>query len=96
MKFEPIYDRVLVKREKEPDKTAGGIFIPETAKEKPIEAVVVAIGKGRVTPEGTHLAMEVAVGDKVLYGKFGGTEVKIDGEEHLILREDEIMGIFRD
>jgi chaperonin GroES len=83
----------LVKRVKEEEKTKGGIIIPDTAKEKPIEAKVVAVGNGRVLDNGEVRPLAVKKGDLVLFGKYGGTEVKIDGEEHLILREDDILGI---
>jgi chaperonin GroES len=84
---------VLVKRVKEEEKTKGGIIIPDTAKEKPIEAKVVAVGTGRILETGEVRPLAVKKGDRVLFGKYGGTEVKIDGEEHLILREDDILGI---
>jgi chaperonin GroES len=83
----------LVKRVKEEEKTKGGIIIPDTAKEKPIEAKVVAVGAGRLLDSGEVRALAVKKGDLVLFGKYGGTEVKIDGEDHLILREDDILGI---
>jgi chaperonin GroES len=93
MPIRPLHDRVLVKRVKEEEKTKGGIIIPDTAKEKPIEAKVVAVGNGRVLDNGEVRPLAVKKGDLVLFGKYGGTEVKIDGEEHLILREDDILGI---
>ncbi|MGB5697772.1 MAG: co-chaperone GroES [Polyangiales bacterium] len=93
MAIRPLHDRILVKRVKEEDKTKGGIIIPDTAKEKPIEAKVVAVGSGRVLDNGEVRALAVKKGDLVLFGKYGGTEVKIDGEDHLILREDDILGI---
>lgn len=93
MPIRPLHDRVLVKRVKEEEKTKGGIIIPDTAKEKPIEAKVVAVGNGRVLENGEVRPLAVKKGDLVLFGKYGGTEVKIDGEEHLILREDDILGI---
>jgi len=93
MKVRPLHDRVLVKRVAEEQKTKGGIIIPDTAKEKPIEAIVVAVGSGRVSDEGKVLPLEVKAGDKVLFGKYSGTEVKLDGEEHLILRESDIVAI---
>jgi chaperonin GroES len=93
MGIRPLQDRVLVKRVKEEEKTKGGIIIPDTAKEKPIEGKVVAVGNGKVTDKGTVRALEVKKGDVVLFGKYSGTEVKIDGEEHLILREDDILGV---
>ncbi len=93
MAIRPLHDRVLVKRVKEEEKTKGGIIIPDTAKEKPIEAKVVAVGTGRLLDNGEIKPLAVKKGDMVLFGKYGGTEVKIDGEEHLILREDDILGI---
>jgi chaperonin GroES len=93
MAIRPLHDRVLVKRVKEEETTKGGIIIPDTAKEKPIEAKVVAVGTGRLLDNGEVRALAVKKGDLVLFGKYGGTEVKIDGEEHLILREDDILGI---
>ncbi|HSN83000.1 MAG: molecular chaperone GroES [Myxococcales bacterium SG8_38] len=93
MAIRPLHDRVLVKRVKEEEKTKGGIIIPDTAKEKPIEAKVVAVGTGRLLDNGEVKPLAVKKGDLVLFGKYGGTEVKIDGEEHLILREDDILGI---
>jgi chaperonin GroES len=93
MGIRPLQDRVLVKRVKEEEKTKGGIIIPDTAKEKPIEGKVVAAGNGKVLENGSVRPLEVKKGDTVLFGKYSGTEVKIDGEEHLILREDDILGI---
>ena len=93
MAIRPLHDRILVKRVKEEETTKGGIIIPDTAKEKPIEAKVVAVGTGRLLDNGEVRALAVKKGDLVLFGKYGGTEVKIDGEEHLILREDDILGI---
>lgn len=93
MKLRPLQDRVLVKRLEEEERSAGGIIIPDTAKEKPMQAKVIAVGKGKVTEDGKVLPMEVKVGDRILIGKYAGTEVKIDGEEHLIMREDEILAI---
>ena len=93
MKIRPLHDRVLVKRVAEEQKTKGGIIIPDTAKEKPIEAIVVAVGSGRVGDDGKVQPLEVKAGDKVLFGKYSGTEVKLDGEEHLILRESDIVAI---
>lgn len=92
-KVRPLHDRVLVKRVKEEDKTKGGIIIPDTAKEKPIEGKVISVGNGRILEDGSVRKLEVKAGDKILFGKYSGTEVKIDGEEHLILREDDILGI---
>jgi chaperonin GroES len=96
MKIIPLQDRVLVKRLEEEDKTKGGIIIPDTAKEKPIEGKVIAAGKGRVKEDGTVVPLEVKAGDKVLFNKYAGTEIKIDGEEHLMMREDDILGIIKD
>jgi chaperonin GroES len=89
----PLGDRILVKRIQEEEKTKGGIIIPDTAKEKPQEGMVVAVGKGKVTEEGKVIPPDVKKGDRILFGKYSGTEVKIEGEEHLILREDEIVGV---
>ncbi|MBC7174498.1 MAG: co-chaperone GroES [Polyangiaceae bacterium] len=93
MKVRPLHDRVLVKRVDEEQKTKGGIIIPDTAKEKPIEAKVVAVGNGRIGDDGKTTPLTVKAGNKVLFGKYSGTEVKIDGVEHLILREDDILAI---
>ena len=93
MKIRPLQDRIIVKRLEEETKTKGGIIIPDSAKEKPIEGKVVACGKGKVTEDGKVLPLDVKVGDKVLFSKYGGTEVKVDGEEYLIMREDDILGI---
>ena len=93
MKIRPLGDRILVKRIKEEEKTKGGIIIPDTAKEKPQEGKVVAVGKGKMTEQGKLLTPDVKAGDKILFGKYSGSEVKIDGDEHLILREDDILGV---
>jgi chaperonin GroES len=93
MNIRPLQDRVIVKRLEEEQKTKGGIIIPDTAKEKPIEGEVVAAGKGKVTEDGKLLPLDVKVGDRVLFSKYGGTEIKVDGEEYLIMREDDILGI---
>jgi len=93
MKIRPLQDRVIVRRVKEEEKTKGGLYIPDTAKEKPIEATVVAVGNGKVLEDGTVRKLDIKAGDRVLFGKYSGTEVKIDGEEHLILREDDILGV---
>jgi chaperonin GroES len=93
MKIRPLGDRILVKRIKEEEKTKGGIIIPDAAKEKPQEAKVVAVGKGKMTDEGKLVAPDVKAGDKILFGKYTGSEVKLDGEDHLILREDDILGV---
>lgn len=90
----PLHDRILVRRMAEEDKTAGGIIIPDTAKEKPIKGEIVACGKGRVTEDGKTLPLEVKVGDKVLFGKYSGTELKLDGREFLMMREEDILGVF--
>ena len=92
-KVRPLNDRVLVKRMSEEEKTAGGLFIPDSAKEKPARGVVIAAGPGKVDDNGKRTALEVKSGDKVLFGKYSGTEIKLDGEEHMILREDEILAI---
>lgn len=89
----PLYDRVLVKRAEEETKTKGGIFIPTTAQEKPVLGDVIAVGKGKVLEDGSLRALDVKVGDRVMFGKYAGTEVKIEGEEHLILREEDILGV---
>ena len=96
MKYKPLQDRVVVKRIEEEGKTKGGIIIPDAAKEKPQEGRVVAVGSGKMTEEGQRIAPEVKAGDKILFGKYSGTEIKIDGEEHLILREDDILAIIQD
>ena len=93
MKLRPLQDRLVVKRLSEEEKTKGGIIIPDTAKEKPQEGKVVAVGKGKVNDEGKLTALDVKVGDKILFGKYSGSEVKLDGEEHVIMREDDILGI---
>ena len=92
-KFRPLHDRVVVKRIDAEEKTKGGIIIPDTAKEKPQHAKVVAAGSGRVNDDGTTIPLDVKAGDYVLIGKYAGTEIKLDGEEYLIVREDEILGI---
>jgi len=93
MKIRPLHDRILVKRLAEVEKTAGGLYIPDTAKEKPIEAKVVAVGAGKRDEEGKLHPPEVKAGDKILFAKYSGTEVKIDGEEHLIMREEDILAV---
>jgi chaperonin GroES len=93
MKIRPLHDRILAKRLAEEEKTAGGLFIPDTAKEKPLEALVIAVGNGKVLDSGKTQALTVKAGDKVLIGKYSGSEVKIDGEEHIILREDDILAV---
>jgi chaperonin GroES len=89
----PLHDRVIVKRVKEEEKTKGGIIIPDTAKEKPIEGEVIAVGNGKILEDGSVRKLDVKVGDRILFGKYSGTEVKVDGEERLILREDDILGV---
>jgi len=93
MQIRPLHDRILAKRVQEEEKTAGGLFIPDTAKEKPLEAEVVAVGNGKVLDDGKLRPLEVKKGDKVLIGKYSGSEVKLDGEEHIILREDDILAV---
>jgi chaperonin GroES len=93
MAIRPLHDRILVKRVKEEEKTKGGIIIPDTAKEKPVEGKVVAVGNGKVLENGEQRKLEVKKGDRILFGKYSGTEVKLDGDELLILREDDVLAI---
>jgi len=93
MKIKPLQDRIIVKRIEEEEKTKGGIIIPDSAKEKPMEGEVIAVGSGKALDNGTKQALEVKEGDRILFGKYSGTEVKIDEVEHLIMREDDILGI---
>lgn len=93
LKFRPLYDRILVKRTEQEEKTSGGIFIPETAKEKPIQGKVMAIGKGKMQEDGSVRPLDVKQGDTILFGKYSGTDIKIDGDEYLIMREDDVLGI---
>jgi chaperonin GroES len=93
MKIKPLHDRVIVKRIEEEEKTKGGIIIPDSAKEKPAEGKIIAVGNGKVLEDGTRQPLEVKAGNRVLFGKYAGTEIKIDGEEHLIMREDDIIAI---
>ena len=93
MIIRPLHDRVLVKRLAAEDKTSGGLFIPDTAKEKPLEALVISVGNGKVLESGEVQALSVKAGDKVLIGKYSGSEVKLDGKDHIILREDDILGV---
>ena len=93
MNVRPLRDRILVKRVEDGEQRIGGIIIPDTAKEKPQQATVVAVGSGRITDDGKTLPLDVKVGDDVLIGKYAGTEIKLDGEEYLIVREDEVLGI---
>ncbi len=93
LKFRPLYDRILVQRLQEEEKTAGGIFIPETAKEKPIQGKVIAIGKGKILEDGSVRDLDVKKGDTILFGKYSGTDIKISGDEYLIMREDDVLGV---
>jgi chaperonin GroES len=92
----PLFDRVVIERTEEPSQTKSGLFLPETAKEKPAEGTVCAIGNGRVADDGELRPLTVKVGDRVLFGKYAGTEIKVSGEDRLILREDDILGIIED
>ena len=93
MKVRPLHDRLLVKRLEEEEKTKGGIIIPDTAKEKPQEGKVIAVGGGKVNEDGKIVPMDVKKGDRILFSKYSGTEVNLDGEEHLIIREDDVLGM---
>jgi chaperonin GroES len=93
MQVRPLHDRILVKRLEEEEKTKGGIIIPDTAKEKPSEGRVIAVGDGRIKEDGTKIPMELKKGDRILFSKYAGTEVKIDGEDHLIMREDDVLAV---
>jgi chaperonin GroES len=93
MKVRPLHDRLIVKRLEEEERTKGGIIIPDTAKEKPIEGKVIAVGDGKIKEDGKKIPMEVKKGDRVLFTKYGGTEIKIAGEEHLMMREDDILAV---
>ena len=95
MKIQPLHDRVIVKRVEEEETTKGGIIIPDTAKEKPMEGIVIAVGSGRIEEEGKKTPLEVKKGDRVLFSKYAGTEIKIDGEEHLIMKEEDIIAIVK-
>jgi chaperonin GroES len=95
MKFRPLHDRVIVKRVEEEEKTSGGIIIPDAAKEKPQEGKVIAVGKGKILENGKVSPLDVKKGDRILFGKYSGQEIKIDGEEHLIMREDDILAIIK-
>jgi len=95
MKVKPLNDRVLLKRIESKEQKRGGIIIPDTAKEKPMEGKVIAVGSGRIEKDGKRTPLEVKVGDKVLFGKYAGTEIKIDDVEHIIVREDEVLGIIK-
>ena len=93
MKLRPLQDRILVQRVKEEENTKGGIIIPDTAKEKSIEGTVIAAGNGKLSEAGKRIALDVKKGDRILFGKYSGTEVKIEGEEYLIMREDDVLGV---
>ena len=95
MKIKPLHDRVLVRRVEEVTKTSGGIIIPDTAKEKPLEGIVEAVGTGKITPDGKVIALTVKEGDKVLFAKYAGTEIKLDGESFLMIREEDLLGIIQ-
>ena len=96
MKVKPLHDRLLVQRIEEEEKTSSGIIIPDTAKEKPLQGRVIAAGKGKILDDGSRRTLEVKEGDRILFGKYAGTEIKLDGQEHLILREDDVLGIIED
>lgn len=96
MAIRPLHDRIIVKRLEEEQKTKGGIIIPDSAKEKPLEGAVIAVGNGRILENGSVRGMDVKKGDKILFGKYAGTEIKIEGEEHLILREDDVLAVISD
>lgn len=93
MKFRPLHDRILVERVESEEKTAGGIILPDTAKEKPQQGKVIAVGPGKKTEDGKLVPMDVKVGDAILFGKYSGSEIKIEGNEYLIMREDDVLGI---
>ena len=93
MKIRPLHDRVIVQRIEEEEKTKGGIIIPDTAKEKPQEGKVIAVGAGKILENGTKVPLDVKVGDKILFGKYSGAEIKVEGEEFLMMREDDILGV---
>jgi chaperonin GroES len=93
MKLRPLHDRILVQRMEEITTTKGGIIIPDTAKEKPAEGKVIAVGNGKIGEDGKKIPLDIKKGDKILFGKYSGTEVKIEGEEYLIMREDDVLGI---
>lgn len=94
IKFKPLYDRVLVERLESEEKTAGGIIIPDTAKEKPMEGLVIAVGNGTKNDKGDIVSLQVKAGDKILFGKWSGTEIKLEGRDYLVMKESDIMGIF--
>ena len=93
MKVRPLHDRLIIKRLEEDEKTKGGIIIPDTAKEKPVEGKVIAVGAGRIKKDGTKMPLEIKKGDRVLYAKYGGTEIRMDGEEYLMMKEDDILAV---
>ena len=93
MNIRPLHDRIIVERLEEETKTAGGLIIPDTAKEKPQQGKVIAVGKGKKTEDGKVLPLDVKVGDKILFGKYAGTEIKIEGKEYLMMREDDVLGV---
>ena len=93
MKLRPLHDRILVQRVEEETKTRGGIIIPDSAKEKPAEGEVIAVGNGKIGEDGKRVPLDIKKGDRILFGKYGGTDVKIEGEEYLILREDDVLGV---
>jgi len=92
-RIRPLHDRIIVRRIEEQEQMRGGLYIPDTAKEKPQEGEVIAVGNGKVLENGTKIALDVKAGDRVLFGKYSGTEIKLDGEEYLILREDDVLGV---
>jgi chaperonin GroES len=93
MNFKPLYDRILVERVESEEKTAGGLFLPDTAKEKPQQGKIIAVGQGKRTEDGKLIELQVKVGDTILFGKYSGSEIKIDGNEYLIMKEDDVLGI---
>ena len=93
MKFRPLHDRVVVRRLEQDEKTPGGIIIPDTAKEKPIEGEIIAVGNGKILEDGKVRPLDIKPGDRVLFSKYAGTEIKIDGQEHLMMREEDILGV---
>ena len=93
MKVRPLNDRIIVKRLEEEEKTKGGIIIPDSAKEKPIEGKVIAVGDGRINKDGKKIPMEIKKGDRVLFAKYGGTEIKMEGEEYLMMKEDDVLAV---
>ncbi len=95
MQVRPLHDRVLVKRSTEEEKSKGGIIIPDTAKEKPVQGEVIAVGSGRVTEDGKIRPLDVKKGDKILFGKYAGTEIKVNGDEYLMMREEDILGVIQ-